>query len=146
MNRLLSKAILLAGLSMLVSGCIYDMSGTGSSGTPATTDGMTVTTDADKAAEPVRAAGGGPLGGYIEQFMDANDKSRMVRALDGGLGKANRWKNPVSGAEFSVTPLSKVSMKGEICRTYSVSMTKTGIADRVTGTACIGEDGVWHAA
>lgn len=140
------KALMVVMSGILLAGCIYDTSPSGTASASNNT-GTTVTTDPDKASEPVRAAGGGPLGGYIEQFMDANDKTKMVRALDGGLGKANRWKNPVSGAEFAMTPLSKASGNGGgICRNYSLSMTKSGITDRVSGMACIGEDGVWHAA
>ena len=70
----------------------------------------------------------------------------MTRALDGGLGKASRWTNPVSGAQFAVTPVNKVSMGSNICRSYQVNMIKAGITDKVSGTACIGEDGIWHAA
>lgn len=145
MNRsIISKAILIAMGTLLVTGCILNTSDVNTK--KDTNDGATVTSDANKASEPVTAAGGGPLGGYIEQFMDANDKSKMVRAMDGGLGKAVRWKNPVSGAEFAMTPVSKASINGGICRNYYLSMIKSGIADKVNGTACIGEDGVWHAA
>lgn len=138
------KATILVMASMFVTGCILNTSDVNVQNDPNT--GTTVTSDANKASEPVQVAGGGPLGGYIEQFMDANDKSKMVRAMDGGLGKAVRWKNPVSGAEFAVTPVSKASVNGGICRNYYISMIKSGIADKVNGTACIGEDGVWHAA
>lgn len=134
--------LLLAGT--FVSGCILSTSDVNIKNDQ--NNGTTVTSDANKASEPVTASGGGPLGGYIEQFMDANDKSKMVRAMDGGLGKAVRWTNPVSGAQFAMTPVSKASINGGICRNYYLSMIKTGIADKVNGTACIGEDGVWHAA
>ncbi|HTM63283.1 MAG TPA: RT0821/Lpp0805 family surface protein [Gammaproteobacteria bacterium] len=145
MNRIFLNAVYLAAASLFVTGCIMDTSDVGTSSKAQTA--MTETSDPNKASEPVRVAGGGPLGGYLEQFMDSNDKSKMVRALDGGLGKANRWKNPVSGAEFSVTPLSKAGGQGGgICRNYSISMVKSGISDSVNGTACIGDDGVWHAA
>lgn len=145
MNQLrVLKATILVMASMFVTGCMLNTSDVNVQNAPNT--GTTVTSDANKASEPVQVAGGGPLGGYIEQFMDANDKSKMVRAMDGGLGKAVRWKNPVSGAEFAVTPVSKASVNGGICRNYYISMIKSGIADKVNGTACIGEDGVWHAA
>lgn len=147
MNRsIISKVILIAMGSLFVTGCVLNTSDAIVQNDQNKNDGSTVTSDANKASEPVNVASGGPLGGYIEQFMDANDKSKMVRAMDGGLGKAVRWKNPVSGADFAVTPVSKASINGGICRNYYISMIKTGIADKVSGTACIGEDGVWHSA
>lgn len=138
----MTKSLFLMMLSMAVTGCIYDTSSSGMPGEPQ----AAVAGNTEKSGETIKLSGNGPLGGYIEQFMDANDKSKMARALDGGLGKANHWKNPVSGSEFAVTPVSKASMSGGICRTYNVSMTRTGITDKVSGTACIGEDGVWHVA
>ena len=147
MSRLqIIKPVLLMLVSLIVTGCIYDNTEKGMPGEPQVATAGGVTSNADKAAQPVRVAGGGPLGGYIEQFMDVNDKSKMTRALDGGLGKASRWTNPVSGAQFAMTPVSKVSMGSNICRSYLLSMNKGGIDDKVNGTACIGEDGIWHSA
>jgi surface antigen len=138
------KPLILVMLGIAVTGCMYNTDSTGvQGGTPMQT---TAIGEPATPAEEVKTASGGALGGYIEQFMDANDKSKMARALDGGLGKSIAWKNPVSGASFAVTPLRKVSMGEGICRAYSVTMTKTGVTDRVGGTACIGDDGVWHVS
>lgn len=144
LTKTLKTLSLLAASSML-SSCLYNMSDVGTSSSSAPTPPKE-TTSAEEASQPVKLNAGGPLGGYIEQFMDANDKSKMARALDGGVGKASRWTNPVSGAQFAVTPTAKVSIGGGICRTYVVSMIKGGIADKASGTACIGDDGVWHSA
>lgn len=148
MARLIQPLTLLAACIAL-SGCLYNSAGSSSTGLSSANqvaDKPTETSDPAKAAEPVKAAGGGPIGGYIEQFMDANDKSKMARALDGSLGKSASWTNPVSGANFSVTPLNKAPGGEGICRSYSVTMTKSGVTDRVGGVACIGDDGVWHVA
>jgi surface antigen len=158
MNRLfvfkplVVKSIVLMGLSLSVSGCLYGTSGVAMQDQPQTQTADQARlaangTTADKAAEPVKLSSGGPLAGYIDQFMDANDKTKMARALDGGLGKAVSWTNPVSSTSFAVTPLRKVSLGGDgICRAYNVNMTKGGVVDRVSGTACIGEDGLWHVS
>lgn len=143
-----TKPLLLAALCVSISGCLYDNNTSASNS--ANTQNTALANGSNPngsttAPDQVRATGGS-LGGYIEQFMDANDKSKMARALDGSLGKATSWKNPVSGASFSVTPISKVSMGSGICRSYSVSMNKGGVNDKVGGTACIGDDGVWHTA
>jgi surface antigen len=150
-QRSLSKTVILAALCVSISGCLYDNASTSSSNSQASN--LTAGTNSNpngstKAPDEIRTANGGPLGGYIEQFMDANDKSKMARALDGSLGKANSWQNPVSGASFAVTPLRKVAAgSGDgICRAYSISMNKGGVNDKVGGTACIGDDGLWHTA
>lgn len=151
MNQIsFTKPLCLITLCLAVSGCLYNGSATSSS-TNTTQAALTPEQAAlanangsTQAPPPVKTATGGALGGYIEQFMDANDKSKMARALDGSLGKSTSWKNPVSGVIFAVTPISKVSNGDSICRSYSVTMNKTGMNDRVGGTACIGEDGLWH--
>lgn len=141
--------LLMLAFTLALSGCIYDQSSSmANSGTQAATDAEAAKLAANgstQAPESVQARGGGPLGGYIEQFMDANDRSKMTRALDGSLGRSVSWTNPVSGANFSVTPTSKASGEG-ICRNYTISMNKSGVSDRVSGVACIGDDGVWHVS
>jgi surface antigen len=144
---ILAKSMFLVMASMIVTGCLYDTaSNKVMPGNEPQVSATNPTTSADKAAAPIHAAGGGPLGGYIEQFMDANDKSKLARSLDSSLGKTVSWSNPVSGAKFAVTPISKVENGNNICRSYHITMTKNGIDDKVNGTACIGEDGIWHAA
>lgn len=146
MSRLIQSLSLLA-LSAVLSGCLYSSAGSGSTAVKSEPQmASTETSDPKKAAEPIKASGGGPLGGYIEQFMDGNDRTKMTRALDGSLGKSASWTNPVSGANFSVTPLNKAPGGEGICRSYSVTMTKTGVTDRVSGVACIGDDGIWHVS
>jgi surface antigen len=138
------KPLLLILASTVITGCIYS-----NNSEPTAPSAQSQAALAEQGSttppETIKAASSGPLGGYLEQFMDANDKSKMARALDGGLGKSIHWKNPVSGFDFAVTPIAKASGNG-ICRSYSVSMIKTGITDRVNGTACIGDDGAWHVA
>ncbi len=147
----ITKSVFLITLSMAVTSCMYNTEATGMNKTVALGGPEAVANnggpvEAARPATALQTASGGPVGGYIEQYMDANDRSKMIRALDGGLGKSISWKNPVSGASFAVTPLRKVSSGEGICRAYSITMTKTGVTDKVGGTACIGDDGVWHAA
>jgi len=133
MNRHISKVMLLVFASFVATGCVYKQQSTDM--------GMMD----EKEDQSLKLSGGGPLGGYIEQFMDANDKTRLARALDKGIGNTTTWQNPATTANFAVTPIRKVSNgSGEICRAYQVRMTKSGIADKVSGTACVGKDGAWH--
>lgn len=120
----------IAILALLATGCMYNRA---NSDDMKPTDPHTVALDS-----------GAPVGGYIEQFMDGKDRTKLSKALDKGIGNTTAWDNPESGAHFAVTPIRKVqSENGGICRAYTVKMTKTGITDRVQGTACIGGDGSW---
>lgn len=141
------KVVSVLALTFSISGCLNNSVSSSDSAMSADNNQQSVMSDGStKPQEVVKTASGGPLGGYIEQFMDANDKTKLARALDGGLGKSTSWKNPVSGADFAVTPTRKVTMGEGICRAYNLTMTKSGVTDRVAGTACIGDDGLWHAA
>lgn len=133
MKRFVPKAMLLVIASVLATGCVYNKQ--------QSTDMSMMDEKEDQA---VKLSSGGPLGGYIEQFMDANDKTKLARALDKGVGNTTSWQNPATSANFSVTPIRKVDNGGAICRAYNLKMTKTGITDKVSGTACVGKDGAWH--
>lgn len=135
MIKLISRVTSVSLLALLATGCMYNKANT--------------ETAMIEPTEPhtVALTGGGPIGGYIEQFMDGTDKTKLSRALDKGIGSTTAWKNPASGADFSVTPTRKVTSDGGgICRAYTVRMTKTGITDKVQGTACVGRDGMWKVA
>lgn len=130
--RAITRIASLIVLAMFATSCMYNR---------ANSDMAQTETEPDT----VKLAGGGPVGGYIEQFMDGTDKTKLSRGLDAGIGKTTAWKNPASGLKFSVTPTRRVSADGGgICRSYTVRMTKTGITDKVNGTACVGRDGAWH--
>lgn len=90
---------------------------------------------------------GGPIAGNLEMSMDATDKSKMSKALDGGLGKATHWANGATGVSYTVIPLQKVSVGGNtFCRTYSIAAERSGNVNKMNGTACLASDGAWHRA
>lgn len=85
------------------------------------------------------------LAGDIESSMDVLDKTKLSRALDGGLGKATHWTNVSTGASYTVIPTRKVVVSGNaFCREYSVTMTRGGKTSDMTGRACVASDGAWH--
>jgi len=135
----LTRNLLLISLSMLITGCGINWPGQ-SQTTTVNENGESVQVTSKKAAT------GQPVGGSIEESMDANDKIKLSRAMDAAPGKSTDWTNPVNGAQYSVTPLQKVSMpNARFCRTYRITMTRQGAQEQVTGTACIsGTDGTWH--
>src|SRR6185312_5346192 len=66
----------------------------------------------------VTMAGGGEVS---LKSMDAEDKTKMMRALDAATGKSTRWVNGMSGISYTVTPIKKVVIQGNpFCREYTV--------------------------
>jgi surface antigen len=90
----------------------------------------------------VTMAGGGEIS---LKSMDAEDKTKMSRALDAGTGKSTRWVNGVSGISYTVTPIKKVVIQGNpFCRDYTVVAEKGNYTKESHGTACVTTDGSWH--
>ena len=93
--------------------------------------------------EPV--ADNGPVGGNIEQSMDSLDRSKLSRAMDGGIGKSTQWTNGSTGMTYMVTPTRKMTIGGNpFCRQYVISASRGGRSNQVNGTACVASDGSWH--
>jgi surface antigen len=87
-------------------------------------------------------SGGGEIG---LASMDASDKLKMSRALDGATGKATHWVNSASGVNFTVTPIKKVVIENNpFCRQYLVEVARGSNQKELTGTACVTTDGSWH--
>lgn len=93
--------------------------------------------------EPV--ADTAPLAGNIQSSMDENDRTRLSRALDGGIGKETRWVSGSTGITYAVVPTRKISVGGNsLCRKYTITASRGGSRQQVSGSACIGSDGAWH--
>ena len=137
MKTNVTRFISLSTLCLALTGCLYDSASTTETQTGASGEPIQVTSGS--------ASYGGPLGGNIEQYMDENDQFKLSRGLDAALGKSTTWTNPVNGAEFTVTPVKKISREdSKFCRTYTLVMAKKGSKNQINGTACIGADGSWH--
>ena len=140
---IVSQCLSLTLLSVSLTACIYGSANK----TAFNPDSATAKKEVPVAPMPAnttKLSVGDPIGGYLEQYMDANDKSKLSRAMDAGLGKETSWDNPINGATFTVKPIRKAQVEGaKFCRSYSVTMEKDDAIDVVTGTACIGEDGNW---
>lgn len=96
-------------------------------------------------AENPVATGAAP-GGSLSGKMDETDKSKMFHALDSAPGKATSWTNPNTGITYTVTPVKKVTLNGNpYCREYQTVAAKEEQKKEINGTACVGQDGQWHA-
>jgi len=88
----------------------------------------------------------GPLGGEAANRMDAFDRSKLSRALDGGIGKTSQWTNANTGITFAVTPTGITHVNGNpYCRQYTVTMTATGMMRENHGVACLNDNSNWQA-
>jgi surface antigen len=87
---------------------------------------------------------GAVIGGKIGQKMDEADKLKAAQALESTpTGQATTWKNPDTGASYTMTPTKTVESATGPCRDFTVNGTVDGKAEMVTGTACRQADGSW---
>ena len=87
---------------------------------------------------------GAVLGGKIGQKMDEADRIKAGQALETvPTGQRSTWKNPDSGAQYTVTPTRTYDSAGMPCRDFTVDATVDGRPEKVQGTACRQADGNW---
>ncbi len=87
---------------------------------------------------------GAVIGGKIGQKMDEADKLKAAQALESTpTGQGATWRNPDSGAQYTMTPTRTYEVAGAPCREFNVNATMDGKAEQVQGTACRQADGSW---
>ena len=87
---------------------------------------------------------GAVLGGKIGQKMDEADRIKAGQALETvPTGQRSSWKNPDSGAVYTLTPTKTYDTAGAPCRDFTVDATVDGRPEKVQGTACRQADGNW---
>lgn len=89
---------------------------------------------------------GAVVGGSIGDAMDRNDRTHASQVLDTAkTGEVIAWRNPRSGAEYSVKPTAEYRTKsGEYCREFSTWGWIGGYEEKLHGTACRMPDGSWR--
>ena len=87
---------------------------------------------------------GAVIGGRIGSKMDEADKLKAAQALESTkTGERTAWKNPDTGAQYTMTPTRTYEEKGEPCRDFTVDATIDGKPEKLQGTACRQPDGSW---
>lgn len=78
--------------------------------------------------------------------MSGADRARLAHSLDSPPGKTTTWMNTSTGVNYSITPVRKVTVNdNHLCRVYQGTATAhNGQTQTISGTACIGDDGLWH--
>lgn len=130
-------------LALTLAACSSMYSQQQSSGQVVATGGAQGEKAIELSGEPVAATP--PLAGNIEGSMDSNDRNKLSRALDGGIGKATTWTSSATGITYTVVPTRKISVGGNnLCRKYTITATRGGSQQQVSGSACVASDGAWH--
>ncbi|MCS3903243.1 surface antigen [Methylohalomonas lacus] len=87
---------------------------------------------------------GAMIGGSVGRSMDEVDRMKISRALETSPSYSEtRWRNPDSGAAYSVTPQPAYETASGPCRPYVVDAYIDGRPTEVEGTACRQPDGAW---
>jgi len=87
---------------------------------------------------------GAVIGGKIGAKMDEADKLKAAQALESApTGQGTTWKNPDTGAQYTMTPTKTVETSTGPCRDFTVNGMVDGKPETVQGTACRQADGSW---
>ncbi|MGA8049418.1 MAG: RT0821/Lpp0805 family surface protein [Burkholderiales bacterium] len=101
--------------------------------------------------EPIGAVAGTLTGDYlgsrISKSMDEKDRAKAAHALETApTGAPTGWRNPDTGATYTVTPTRTYQEASGPCRDYTTKALIDGKEETVKGTACRQPDGTWKAA
>lgn len=89
---------------------------------------------------------GAMAGGAIGANMDANDRYRAQEVLETTpTYQSSTWRNPDSGAQYTVTPTRTYETSQGPCREYETEAYIDGRRETVIGNACRQADGSWKA-
>lgn len=96
------------------------------------------------AATILGALGGAFLGSRVGQSMDQKDRKNTAQALETApTGSPTSWRNPDTGATYTVTPTRTYASASEPCRDFTTKALINGREEVVHGTACRQPDGTW---
>jgi surface antigen len=88
---------------------------------------------------------GAMLGNHIGKRMDEADRMKAAQALENApTGQQTTWRNPDSGAQYTVVPTRTYEAGGTPCRDFTVNATVEGKPETVKGKACRQADGTWQ--
>lgn len=98
------------------------------------------------AATAAGAIAGALIGSSVGQSMDDLDRMKAAQALESSrTGYSTNWKNPDSGAHYTMTPTRTYETANGPCRDFTTQVDVNGRAETVYGTACRQPDGTWKS-
>jgi surface antigen len=87
---------------------------------------------------------GALIGSHVGKRMDEADRLKAAQALENApTGQQTTWRNPDSGAQYTVTPTRTYEASAMPCRDFTVNATVDGKPETVKGNACRQADGSW---
>lgn len=90
---------------------------------------------------------GAYLGSRIGKSMDEKDRMKAAQALETApTGQPTSWRNPDTGAAYTVTPTRTYQEAGAPCRDFTTKAVIEGKEEKVNGTACRQPDGSWKTS
>ncbi len=100
--------------------------------------------DGRTAATIVGAIVGYMVGGSVGRSMDDADRACVGQALEYGHDhQPVQWRNPDTGAAYTVTPTKTYQADGSYCREFTRQGVIDGRRQTLYGTACRQADGSW---
>ena len=88
--------------------------------------------------------GGALFGSHIGKRMDEADRLKAAQAPeDAPSGQRSSWKNPGTGAEYTMTPTRTYETSTGPCRDFPVDAKIDGKPEKVQGSAWSQSDGTW---
>ena len=88
---------------------------------------------------------GATIGGNVGRSMDHTDRQKTAQTLESvQTGRSSTWRNPDTGAQYTVTPTRTRQTAEGPCREYTVDANVAGRAEKVYGQACRQKDGSWR--
>lgn len=89
---------------------------------------------------------GAAIGGSVGRSMDDVDRMKTAQTLETvRTGVPAQWRNPDTGAQYTVVPTSTFDTPAGPCREYTIDAVIGGQREKVYGTACRQPDGTWQA-
>jgi len=86
---------------------------------------------------------GAAIGHEIGRDLDQGDRACVGHALElAQAGQRVRWVNETTGVTYVIAPQA-APRKGDLCRSYTLTMTRAGKSKSSDGKACRASDGTW---
>lgn len=96
------------------------------------------------AAIAIGTIAGAVIGRHVGKEMDDADRLKAAQALETApTGQRSAWKNPDTGAQYTMTPTHTYQSASGPCRDFEVDAVVDGKSQKVRGKACRQPDGSW---
>lgn len=143
-----TRHVMAIGLMLLTTSCAIEREQSGAllGGAVGAAAGSTVGGGSGRAVAIILGAlVGSSVGAEIGHRMDEQDRVRTAEAMEyARTDHETSWRNPDTGAEYTVTPRRTFDGSDGPCREFTMNAAIGGKPRDVYGTACRRADGSWE--